>query len=111
MFNTLEDRLNKEEQHIRREIACLNKDLEAIETKRRKIKEFQSICPTCRGIGLERFTDAAGGISERECLTCKGVGKVDEIRCLHCGHIITIYMVAARRNGNCPWCGARLPDV
>jgi len=42
-------------------------------------------------------------------LTCKGLGKVKDIKCV-CGNIIDTNMVKVRRNHRpeCPWCGKAL---
>lgn len=78
-----------------------------LERKKEKLLQLKDICPTCKGTGQERYTDAAGSGDWRECLTCLGLGKVEPLECL-CGKTITVDMLRAYRKRECPWCGGRL---
>ena len=55
--------------HIDAELADVNK---AISMLNDAIKEH--ICPSCRGTGNVRQTDAAGGLEDVTCPVCNGTG-------------------------------------
>jgi len=85
-----------------------------IERLKKEEKMFIStltiVCPTCDGTREERYTDAAGSMDTRECKTCKGYGRIGDIKCNQCGNTITSKMVSLRRSDSpkCPWCGGRV---
>lgn len=90
-----------------KDINHLQAELKALDSKKEELLLLKEICPTCKGSGEERYTDAAGSGDWRECKTCRGLGKVKDLEC-SCGNIITVKMFRAYRNRECPWCGRRL---
>lgn len=105
-------RLDARIKQLKERIGILQNDLDLLETRRKRLLELPDLCPTCNGSGLERFTSAAGDSDLRECMTCKGLGKVGPIVCKSCKRTIGTDMIAVRRDlsPQCPWCGVYLPD-
>lgn len=101
--------IDKEIQHISEKIELLQDRKRYLEEQKRMLENLPDICPTCKGTGKERYTDAAGDVDERDCLTCRGLGRIGPIKC-PCGHTIDVDMVHARRQPfpSCPWCGKPL---
>lgn len=73
---------------------------------KRALAELPEICPSCKGFGKERYTDAAGDSDWRECMICRGLGKVGPIKCTGCRRTIDVDMVHVRMQPHpcCPWC-------
>jgi DnaJ-class molecular chaperone len=103
--------MNKKIKYLERKITETKEELERLEKEKAKIENtFQNLdvtCPSCGGTGRESFTDAAGDIDTRDCRTCRGLGKISDIKCEHCGNVITADMIWLRRQAfpQCPWCG------
>ena len=48
-----------------------------LQNKKHLMQTLPDICPSCKGTGEERYTDAAGSRDWRDCSMCDGVGRVD----------------------------------
>jgi rubrerythrin len=101
--------IDKEIQSIDEEIQEFQDRKRILEVQKQSLAELPDKCPSCGGSGTERYTDAAGDVDERDCLTCRGLGRIGPIKC-PCGHTIDVDMVHARRQPlpSCPWCGKLL---
>jgi len=94
---------------VEQQIDDLKARLEDLRRKRALLLSLPEICPSCGGTGQERYIDAAGSGDWRECLTCKGLGKIGPLKCRRCGRVFGTDMVYLRRYvGACPWCGGGL---
>lgn len=84
-----------------------------LEAKKAALLDLPETCPSCKGSGRETYTDAAGSRDWRDCLTCKGLGKIGPMQCRSCGKIIGTDMIHFRRCGDnrCPWCGSLLSYI
>ncbi len=102
-------RIDEAIEYAQKEIDTVNNRIENLKKKREYLLSLTDVCPSCDGRGQERYTDAAGSGDWRECLTCRGLGKIGPIEC-ECGKIIGVDMVRVRRETfpRCPWCGASL---
>lgn len=102
--------IDEEIANIEGKIRELQNRKRALEAKKRALAELPETCPSCKGSGKERYTDAAGDSDWRECMTCRGLGKVGPIKCTGCGRTIDVDMVHVRRQPHpCyPWCGTSL---
>lgn len=106
--------MNGRIKYLERMITDTKKELEKLEKEKAEIenilRNLDVTCPSCDGKGREKYTDAAGDTDTRDCRTCRGLGKVSDIKCEHCGNVITTDMVWLRRQSfpQCPWCGESL---
>jgi len=106
--------MNKKIKYLERKITETKEELERLEEEKAKLEDtLQNLdvtCPSCGGKGREKYTDAAGDTDTRDCQTCRGLGKVSDIKCEHCGNVITTDMIWLRRQvwPHCPWCGWEL---
>ncbi len=98
LLKSYEDDMNK-----------LKRKIKDIKQKKEMLLSLSVICPSCNGTGKESYTDAAGSNDIRNCLTCRGLGKVGPIEC-ECGKVIDVGMISIRRMvlPICPWCGRGL---
>ena len=74
-------------ERLKKEIDEQTKEITELEMRRQKLLSLPETCPSCKGTGEERYTDAAGDSDIRECLTCKGLGKIGPLECRRCGRI------------------------
>lgn len=103
------DRIDEAIEYAHKEKRAIDKYIEKLKKKREMLLSLPDICPSCKGSGQERYTDAAGSGDWRECRTCRGLGKIGPIEC-ECGKLIGIDLINVRRDifPRCPWCGASL---
>lgn len=95
---------------IERQVNDLKLRLEDLQKKRATLLSLPDTCLSCGGTGRERYTDEAGSSDWRECLTCRGLGKIGLLRCASCGRVAGTDMIFIRRQTSygavrCPWCG------
>lgn len=102
-------RINSKIEEASAEIDRLKNLKAELEQQKEALLSLPEQCPSCSGTGMERYTDAAGDTDTRECLTCKGLGRIGSLQCANCGREITTDMIALRRKTHpeCPWCGCR----
>ncbi len=108
MSNVL-DRLEYQRAKAMEEIETLKNRIKRLDDKKEMLLSLPTVCTSCNGSGMERYTDAAGSGDWRQCLTCRGLGKIGPIEC-QCGKVIETDMVMVRRTNfpECPWCGKSL---
>lgn len=96
-------------ERIQEEISKLIKQKRALEAEKEMLLNLPVTCPSCDGSGEESYVDAAGDTDIRDCRTCRGLGKISNIKC-NCGFVITTDMIALRRETfpKCPKCGSSL---
>jgi len=104
-------RIEIAKKQLRREIGDREAKIVRLEKIEKMMKTLPETCPSCEGRGEERYTDAADSTNWRDCKTCRGLGKIGDIKC-ECGNVITTDMIQVRRESipKCPWCGYVLGD-
>jgi len=90
-----------------KEMKRIKAEVNELEFKKEIISKLKTICPSCKGTGEERYTDAAGSGDWRECSICKGLGKIGNLKC-SCGREINIEMKYSYKKRLCPYCGSYL---
>ncbi len=111
-MNPLEAIENEIRRH-QKKVEELQNVIAELEAKKVALLNLPETCPTCIGTGEESYIDAAGASACRDCLTCKGLGKIGPVQCRSCGKIVGTDMIYYRRYGDnrCPWCGSLLGYV
>lgn len=105
IIENIDDAISKGHKEIER----IKRRIKRLEEKKEILLSLPNICPSCRGSGRERYTDAAGSGDWRDCSTCRGLGKIGPIEC-DCGKVIGTDMIRIRQATfpECPWCGKSL---
>ena len=108
MGNVLEN-IEYQRTKAMQEIRVLENKIKRLDEKKEMLLSLPTTCPSCKGSGRERYTDAAGSGDWRECSTCRGIGKIGQIEC-KCGKVIGVDMIRVRQETfpSCPWCGMSL---
>lgn len=93
----------------------LEKEITHLENRRTYLLSLSEVCPSCNGSGEETCLDEPDGTNTKisinsKCCTCKGLGKISELKCRACGYIIGTDLIAIRRKyfPECPRCGGGL---
>ena len=97
--------IDKEIQHISEKIELLQ-DQQTLPggAKSGYWKTFRIFALHAKGQGRKDILDAARDVDDRDCMTCRGLGRIGPIKC-PCGHTIDVDRVHARRQPlpSCPW--------